>query len=237
MAKARSKNNSNAPAAGKATKKLGRVLIVDDHPVVRHGLSELINRTADLEVVGQAGKASEAISVLDAVKPDLVVIDISLEDGSGIELIKQLKARNPEVKMLVNSMHDEKLYAERALRAGAMGYVNKEESMDQIVEAIRQVLRGRVYLSNAMSDRVLHRVVSGGSEEEGERSPVETLSDRELEVFELMGKGLTTRQIAKKLHLSPKTVETHREHIKTKLNLTNNNQLLRHAVQWVLEGA
>jgi DNA-binding NarL/FixJ family response regulator len=226
-----------AVARQSAVKRMGRIMVVDDHPVVRHGLIEIINRSTDMEVIGQAGRASEAAQLIEQLRPDLVVIDISLEDGSGIELIKQIKSRHPEVRMLVNSMHDEKLYAERALRAGAMGYINKEQSMEQIVDAIRQVLKGRVYLSNAMSDRVLHRVISGGVEEEAERSPVQALSDRELEVFELMGKGLTTRQVAAKLHLSPKTVETHREHIKTKLKIVNNNQLLRHAVQWVLEGA
>ncbi len=229
-----SSNTTAAPAPTKASRRSGRVLIVDDHPVVRHGLAGLINASGELEVVGEASSSTEALQNLDQTNPDLIVIDLTLDEGSGIELIKQIKSRKPGIRMLVHSMHDERLFAERALRAGAMGYLNKADSAEHIVDALRQVMRGRVYLSTAMSNLVLNRVVRG-QEEKVESSPVERLSDRELEVFTLMGRGLTTRQIAKKLHLSPKTIETHREHIKDKLNISNNNQLVRHSVQWVLE--
>lgn len=222
-------------AEKKASRRCARVMLVDDHPVVRHGLAQAIGHAGDLEVCAQAGSASDAMSMFDEAAPDVVVIDLSLEDGSGMDLIKQIKSASPHTKMLVASMHDEHLYAERALRAGAMGYVNKEESMDKIVEAIQQVMRGRIYLSSAMADQVLNRVARG--DEEPEQSPVQTLSDRELEVFQQIGRGLTTRQIAEKLHLSPKTIETHREHIKTKLNVSNNNQLVRYAAQWMIEQA
>ena len=229
---------SAAPTAvavsNRASKRTGKVLLVDDHPVVRHGLRGLINSSGDMEVVGDASSSTEALQALDTANPDLVVVDLSLDEGSGIELIKQIKSRKPAIKMLVHSMHDERLFAERALRAGAMGYLNKQDSAEQIVDALRQIMRGRVYLSTAMANLVLNRVVRG-KEEEADASPVSRLSDRELEVFTLMGRGLTTRQIAKKLHLSPKTIETHREHIKDKLNISNNNQLVRHSVQWVLE--
>jgi DNA-binding NarL/FixJ family response regulator len=217
----------------KADKKRSRILIVDDHPLVCQGLGQMIEDEPGLELSGLANEASEAMRLIEQTNPHLVVVDISLKDSNGLELIKQIKARHPEVKMLVSSMHDESLYAERALRAGAMGYINKQEAPDKVIQGFRQVLSGQVYLSARMADRILHRVVEG--EEELNRSPIDTLSDRELEVFELIGKGMTTRQIAKRLHLSPKTIETHREHIKFKLNLKNINELVRHAVKWQLE--
>jgi DNA-binding NarL/FixJ family response regulator len=209
-----------------------RVLIVDDHPVVRRGLAALISEVPDLEVCGEAADAVEALRLVDAEKPDVAVIDISLKDGHGIDLIEQIRCRNPNVRMLVSSMHEETLYAERVLRAGAMGYVNKQETIDRLVEAIRQVLRGEIYLSSQMTERMLHRMVHGNPPE---HDPIETLSNRELEVFELIGQGLTTRKIAALLHLSPKTVETYRENIKTKLNLANATELTRHAVQRALQ--
>ncbi|MFW6033040.1 MAG: response regulator transcription factor, partial [Phycisphaeraceae bacterium] len=184
-----------------------RVIIVDDHPIVRHGLGQLIQTTNDMEVCGEAATASEALQVIREEEPDVAVIDISLEGGNGLELIKQIKAQGSDMKMLVSSMHDEMLYAERSLRAGAMGYINKIEGTERIIEAIRQILSGRIYLSGNMTERVLQRMMRG--EAEPTVSPVEYLSDRELEVFEMIGQGLTTRQIAKKLHLSPKTIETH----------------------------
>ncbi len=209
-----------------------RVLIVDDHPIVREGLAAVINRETDLEVCGQAGGLAQAMRLYQQERPDLVVADVSLEDGNGLELVKELVAQEPGIKVLVQSMHEESLYAERSLRAGARGYINKEEALAQIVNAIRQVLRGRVYLSSRMTDRLLHRSVRGF---EPERSPIESLSDRELEVFEQIGRGMTTRRIAQNLYLSPKTIETYRENIKTKLNLKNATELTQHAVQWVLE--
>lgn len=210
-----------------------RVLIVDDHPIVRRGLAELISDEPDLEICGEAADSTEALRLIDSVRPDLIVIDISLQNGNGIELIKQIKARDQGIKMLVSSMHDESLFAERALRAGALGYVNKAEAAESIVEAIRVVLSGKVYVSSRLADRMLHRLVGG--DENLERSAIDSLSDRELEVFEFIGKGQTTRQIAMKLHLSPKTVESHRENIKRKLNLANATELTRYAVEWVLE--
>lgn len=209
-----------------------RVLIVDDHPIVREGLAAVINREVDLEVCGQAGGLSQAMRLFQQERPDLVVADVSLEDGNGLELVKELVAYDSGIKVLVQSMYEESLYAERALRAGARGYINKEEALAQVVNAIRQVLRGRVYLSSRMTDRLLHRSVRGF---EPERSPIESLSDRELEVFEQIGRGITTRRIAQNLYLSPKTIETYRENIKTKLNLKNATELTQHAVQWVLE--
>lgn len=210
-----------------------RVMIVDDHPVVRQGLALLIDQQPDLEVCAEADSVGDAFSKFTESSPDLVIIDLSLKDGSGIELIKEIKARNENARMLVSSMHDESLFAERVLRAGAKGYISKQEATGNIVEAARQVLDGRVYLSPRMSDQMLHRLVASG--EDADRSPIDSLSDRELEVFEMIGQGLTTRQIASKLDLSPKTVETYRENIKAKLNLPNGTALTRHAVQWLLE--
>jgi DNA-binding NarL/FixJ family response regulator len=221
-------------AKGKAStdKRRARILIVDDHPIVRRGLRQLIGSEPDLEVCGEAADAPDAMQKVVETHPDLVIVDISLQSGNGIELIKQIKAYDARIKMLVSSMHEESLYAERSLRAGAMGYVNKEAAPESLIEAIRQVLKGGVYLSGGMTDRLLRRVVTG---EDVQRYSVENLSDRELEVFELIGAGLATRQIAEKLHLSIKTIETHRENIKAKLALANSSELARRAVQWVLE--
>ena len=219
-----------APAAANAR----RVMIVDDHPVVRQGLRLLLEREPDLAVVAEAEGVTEAFTRFKEVRPDLVIIDLSLKDGSGIELIKEIHASDPDTHMLVSSMHDESLFAERVLRAGAKGFISKQEATASIVEAARQVLGGRVYLSPSMSDQMLHRLVSN-DDDAVDKSPIESLSDRELEVFEMIGQGLTTRQIAAKLDLSPKTVETYRENIKSKLSLANGTALTRHAVQWLLE--
>jgi DNA-binding NarL/FixJ family response regulator len=212
--------------------KKSRVLLVDDHPLVRRGLAEVISREPDLEACGEAGDVQEAITAVDRIKPDLVVIDLTLRAGHGLELIEMLKGREPQVKMLVSSMHDEMLFAERVLRAGAMGYVSKQEPPETLLRAIRQVLSGEVYLSPRMTNRLLHRVASGQSSQE---DPVQCLSNREIEVYEMIGQGLTIQQIAQRLHLSPKTVETHREKVKQKLNLKSSAELNRRAVQWVLE--
>jgi DNA-binding NarL/FixJ family response regulator len=209
-----------------------RVLIVDDHPIVRHGLAELIAHEPDLEVCGEASDTPEALRQVEATQPHVVIVDISLKSGHGIDLIEQVKAKDERIKMLVSSIHDESLFAERALRAGAMGYINKQEATEKVIDAIRQVLRGEIYLSPRMSNRLLHTVVGG---ERLDQNPIEGLSNRELEVFEMIGQGLTTKQIAGKLHLSPKTIETHREKIKMKLNLANSTELSHRAVQWVLE--
>lgn len=210
-----------------------KVLIVDDHPVVRLGLAEMINREADLTVCGEAADVTDAMRKMEASHPDVVIIDISLEGESGIELIEHIRARWPSVKMLVSSAHDERVFAGRVLRAGAMGYLSKREALTKIVEALRQVLRGEVYLSPQMATVLLQRVAAGKSLD---LDPIEALSNRELQVFEMIGQGLTTQEIARKLQVSPKTVESHREGVKMKLNLRNSAQLTRRAFQWVQEG-
>jgi len=208
------------------------ILIVDDHPIVCRGLRELVADEPDLEVCGEAEDVSGALQRVKSLRPDVVVIDLSLKGGHGLELIQEIKAGNEHIKMLVSSMHDESLYAERVLRAGAMGYISKQESPDKIVGALRQVLRGEIYLSSRMSNRLLHRLTSGQS---FGSSPIDNLSDRELQVFEMIGQGLATKEIALKLDLSRKTIEAHREKIKSKLNLKTGTELSRHATQWVLE--
>jgi len=208
------------------------VLLVDDHALLRRGLAELIDGESDLEVCGEAGDPAGALELLEENEIDLAIVDISLQEGSGLELVKQIKSQYPDVDVLVLSMHDENLYAERTLRAGAKGYINKEAPTETVIEAMREVLAGRVYLSDKMSDRILHRIVDRDTMPE--ESPIDTLSDRELEVLELIGRGLTTRQIARQLHLSRKTVDTYRDHLKTKLQIKTANELVRYAVAWTL---
>jgi DNA-binding NarL/FixJ family response regulator len=216
-----------------AAPRRAKILIVDDHPVVREGLAVRIAGQPDLEVCGEASEVAEALDRVETTAPDLVIVDLSLKGGHGIELIKQIRARYDRVKMLVASMHDEKVYAERALNAGAMGYINKQELPDRVLDAIRQVLLGKIYLSTPMTERVLRRLAVAPGQ--AGVSPVTSLSDRELEVFELIGRGLKTAQIASRLHLSVKTIETHREKIKAKLNVETGTELGYLAVQWVLE--
>ena len=215
-------------------KKRARVLIVDDHPAVREALALRISRQPDLEVCGDAADTSDALRLVAEILPDAAVVDISLKTGNGIDLIKRIKDRNDHVRILVWSMHDESLYTERALRAGALGYINKDQATDRIVEAIRRVLEGKVYLSETMAERMLQRAV-GGAREEVTRLPVDVLADRELEVFRLIGGGLKTAEIAERLHLSVKTVETYRDRIRQKLNLSDGTRLSHYATQWVLE--
>lgn len=210
---------------------IARVVVVDDHPIVRRGLIELINDNEDLEVCGEAADVGTALEVLAELKPDLALIDLSLGDGHGLELIKSIRAAELTCKMLVVSMMDEALYADRVLRAGASGYLRKEQATENIVIAIRQVLDNKIYLSPNATARVLNQVASADAPA---KSPVETLSDRELEVFELLGDGITSREIAARLHLSVKTVETYREKIKAKLNLKNGSELTRHAIHWAM---
>jgi len=210
-----------------------RILIVDDHPLVRSGLKLLIDCEPDLAVCGEAANANEAMRLLESQKPDLLIVDLSLKESSGLELIKRIKARSPEAKMLVSSMFEEALYAERVLSAGALGFVHKQEGMERVIEAIRCVLSGRVWLSSAMSERMLRRMTV--SQPTTSQSPVHTLSDRELEVFEQIGRGRATKDIARQLHLSIKTVETHREKIKAKLGLKSAAELNRAAFQWVAD--
>jgi DNA-binding NarL/FixJ family response regulator len=216
------------------TKTRARVLIVDDHPAVREALALRISRQSDLEVCGEAADMGEALRLLGEKRPDVAVVDISLKSGSGLELIKRIKDRNDRVRIVVWSMHSESLYAQRALRAGALGYVNKDQATDTIVEAIRRVSKGKVWLSESTADRILQQSVGAGPRETA-RTPLATLADRELEVFGLIGEGVKTSDIAKRLHLSVKTVETYRDRIRQKLNLRDGAELSRAATEWVLE--
>jgi DNA-binding NarL/FixJ family response regulator len=213
--------------------KKNKVLVVDDHPIVRRGLAELIAMEPDMEVCGEAADMAEAIKQIETNCPDVAILDISLKSGHGLELIEHIKANHASVKMLVSSMHDEMLFAERSLRAGALGYIPKQEATEILLDAIRQVLRGEVYLTARMANRLMHNLAGKSPETD----PIKTLSNREIEVFEMIGQGLTTQQIAGKLKLSAKTIETHREKIKGKLDLKNSAELNRRAVQWVLENS
>ena len=210
-----------------------RILIVDDHPMVRDGLTARISNEPDLTVCGEADDVDGALRLAGELNPDLVIIDILLKTGHGIDLIKQIRGRHPKMRMLVNSMYDESVYAERSLQAGALGYLNKQTAGETVIDAIRTVLTGKTYLSPEMTDRIVKSRV-GGMIEPG-KSPIESLSDRELEVFTLIGQGQTTRAIASQLHLSVHTIDTYREKLKIKLNLANSAELNRYAVQWVLE--
>lgn len=212
-------------------KQKNRIFIVDDHPIVRKGLTQLINQEPDLTVCSEAENAEIALELLKKVKPDLAIVDISLRGIDGIELTKLIRARFENIPVLVVSMHDESLYAERALRAGARGYIMKQEAIEKMMEAIRKVLRGELYVSERVSANIVKRFVDGKAE--GVSSPEELLSDREMEVFQLIGQGFGTRQIADQLHVSVKTVETYRANIKEKLNLKNATELMKHAVHWI----
>jgi DNA-binding NarL/FixJ family response regulator len=207
-----------------------RLLIVDDHPIVRHGLAQLIAEEPDMEVCGQASSVAEASKFLEANAPDVAIVDLSLDDESGLVLIQEIKDRHPKVKILVSSIHDETIYAGRALKAGAVGYIEKRESITKIVEAVRHILEDKIYLSPEMANRLLHRAATG---ESLDQDPIFMLSNRELEVFEMLGRGKTVQYIAGKLGISPKTVETHRKNIKHKLNIHNGSQLMRCAYDWV----
>src|SRR5437762_11111986 len=208
-----------------------RVLLVDDHPILRRGLAQLINQEADMAVCGEAEDAPKAFEAFSTLQPDIAVIDVCLKGGNGIELIKNVKARFPDLPILVLSMHDESLYAERALRAGGLGYIMKEEAIEQVLVAIRRALNGEIFLSDKMKSKMLQQLATGRTKQV--MSPIEALTDRELEVFRLIGEGHSTRQIAGELHLSIRTVEAYREYIKAKLNLKNSTELVPHAFQWV----
>lgn len=208
-----------------------RVLLVDDHPILRRGLAQLINQEPDLMVCGEAEDAGKGFEAVATCQPDVAIVDISLRTGNGIELIKNIKARYPDLPTLVLSMHDEGLYAERALRAGSLGYIMKEEAIEKVLVAIRHVINGELFLSDKMKNRMLQQMAFGRTKTVA--SPMETLTDRELEVFRLIGEGRSTRQIATDLHLSVRTVEAYREYIKTKLNLRNATELVQHAFHWV----
>ena len=208
-----------------------KVFLVDDHPLVREWLSQLIEREQDLAVCGEAEDTQEALEKIEQTRPDIVVADISLKNTHGLELVKDLQARLPSLPVLVLSMHDESLYAERVLRAGAKGYITKQEATKKILQAVRQVLNGQIYISEKMASRMVHKMVLGRTD--SPQSPIERLTDRELEVFQLIGRGQGTRRIAEELHLGVKTVESYRARIKEKLKLEDGTQLLQHAIQWV----
>ncbi len=208
-----------------------RILIIDDHPMMRQGLAQLIGAEADLTVCGESENAGQALDAIRAVEPDLALADISLPDKSGLELIKDFQSVRPGLPVLVISMHDESLYAERVLRAGGRGYIMKQEGGKKLMEAIRQVLDGQIYVSEKMSARILE--IFSGRREDAECSPVGKLTDREFEVFQLIGQGKSTKDIAAGLHLSAKTVEVHRINIKQKLNLKSAPELIRYAVRWI----
>lgn len=220
------------PPSPSDPQKRSRVLLVDDHPIVRQGLMQLINAAPDMVVCGEASTAREALAMIETTSPDAAIVDISLVDRNGVEVIKDLGARWPAMPCLVLSMYDEKIYAFRALRAGARGYLMKQETPGKVLTALRQVLAGHVYLSEEMSTRLVDQFVATSPVT---RLPAGELSDRELEVLTLIGRGQSTREIAENLFLSIKTVEAHRERIKEKLKLKNSTELLRYALQLTLE--
>jgi len=213
-----------------AVKPKRKVLLVDDHPLVREWLTNLINRQPDLAVCGESESAQSALQAIAAARPEVAIVDVSLKDSSGIELIKSLKLSHPEVAVLVFSMHDESLYAQRALRAGAKGYIMKRETTRKMIDGIRQILDGKVFVSDSVKDSLALRLVENKTQTA--RTPVEQLSDRELEVFEMLGRGLGTRQIADALRVSIKTVQVYCARTKEKLNVHSATELLREAIRW-----
>ncbi len=213
-----------------------RIFIVDDHPIVREGLSLMMNREPDLMVCGEAEEAGSALQAIPTAKPDFLIVDISLSGPDGLDLLKSIRARYPSLPVLILSMHDESIYAERALRAGANGYIMKQEATERVLVAVRQILTQKVYVSDRVANRMLQQYIRGSVSET--QSPIAELSDRELEVFRLIGEGHSTRMIAEELHLSVKTVESYQAHIKEKLSLKNGRELVQRAIQWTIsEGA
>ena len=208
-----------------------QILVVDDHPMMRTGLAQIVNAQPGLEVFGEAGSPAEALEQLAPKLPDLIMADLTMKGGSGFEFIREVQARHPELPVLVVSMHDENVYAERALRAGARGYIMKEESPDQLITAILRVLDGGIYLSENMSTLLLRSFTNAKSR--SAKSPLQCLTDREFEIYQIIGRGKTTEEIAALLRISPQTVDVHRAQIKDKLNLKSGTALVHHAVQWV----
>ena len=231
--------SDSAPAADDAAApatlgRKARILLVDDHPIVRQGLALMLAAEHDIEVCGQAKDVPEAIVMAASLSPDVVVADLSLSGLSGLDLVKEMKVKQPALPLLILSMHDETVQAERALRAGARGYVMKQEATGTIITAVRQVLAGHIYLSDRMSSKLLGKL-AGAAPGGGTSSPIERLSDREFQVFTLIGQGIGPRAIAEKLGLSVKTVEAHRENIKAKLGLGSGNELIRYAMQYLMD--
>ena len=208
-----------------------KILVVDDHPLVRQGLAQFINQEKDMEVCGEASNGFEALQVIEESSPDLVIVDIEMEGLNGMELVRNMKVQYPEVPVLMLSMYDESLYAERALRAGARGYLMKQEDPEKVVHAIRAVLKGEVYVSEKATSKILKLLSDSKTSDQG--SSVDRLSDRELEVFKMIGEGYRTRHIASKLHLSAKTVESYKARLKQKLMLADAAELARYAAEWV----
>ncbi len=209
-----------------------KVLLVDDHPIVRQGLALLIDREADLAVCGEAEGAHTAFHAIEALKPDIVVLDISLSGPDGLDVLKEIRMKTAALPVLILSMHDETIYAERAMRAGANGYIMKQEATEKVLVAIRRILQGDVYLSDRLTNTMLQQFVRGGGPSKS--SPLVSLTDRELEVFRLIGEGHGTRRIADELHLSVKTIESYQAHIKEKLALRNARELVQHAIEWTV---
>ncbi len=208
-----------------------KVLVIDDHPIVREGLAQMINREPDLSVCGDAADMQRALQLIEGLKPDVLIVDISLDGPDGLDLLKQIRTQDPGLPVLILSMHDESIYAERALRAGANGYIMKQEATDNVLDALRRILNHGVYVSPRIANKMLQRFV-GGTSTDQKHSSVDDLSDRELEVLRLMGAGHGTRQIAEELHLSVKTVETYQAHLKEKLVLRNSRELVQYATRW-----
>jgi DNA-binding NarL/FixJ family response regulator len=211
-------------------KSVKRIVLIDDHPIMRHGLAQLIRAEDGLDVIGEAGSAREGLEVVGNLKPDLAVIDLTLPDKNGLELVKDIRALHPSTLSIVLSMHDEALYGERALRAGARGYVMKEEAADHLVTAIHKIIGGGLYVSESLNARMLEQVTGAAR---SKATGMDALTDRELEILALIGKGVATKIIATQLSISARTVEAHRAHIKEKLGMTDGAALVRYAVQWV----
>lgn len=218
----------NTKASTAAANRKSKVFLVDDHPIIRQGLGLLINREPDMIVCGAAEEAQSALRAIPTLQPDVLLVDISLNGPDGLDLVKTVRTRDANLPILVLSMHDESIYAERSLRAGANGYIMKQEATEKVLTAIRQILRGDVYLSERLTKRMLQQFVHGSV---SPRDPLAKLSDRELEVYRLIGAGHGTRQIADELHVSTKTVETYQAHIKEKLSLRNARELVQHAIE------
>jgi len=219
------------PQLATPTKKC-RVLLVDDHPIVRQGLALLIDRESDLVVCGEADGAHSVFRAITTLRPDIVILDISLNGPDGLDVLKEIRTKTASLPVLILSMHDESIYAERAIRAGANGYIMKQEATEKVLVAIRRILQGEVYLSDRLTSTMLQQYVRG--ESLPRKSPLVNLTDRELEVFRLIGEGRGTRQIAEELHLSVKTIESYQAHIKEKLALRNARELVQHAIEWIV---
>jgi DNA-binding NarL/FixJ family response regulator len=222
-------SKTQSPATAAVTTKK-RILVVDDHPIVRQGLALLINREADLVVCGEAEEAMGALHVLSSARPDVLIVDISLNGPDGLDLLKSIRTTHPTLPVLILSMHDELIYAERALRAGANGYIMKQEATEKVLVAVRRILSGEIYVSDRIANKMLKHYITGSGTLRN--SSIADLSDRELEVFRLIGEGHGTRQIAEELHISVKTVESYQAHIKEKLSLRSARELMQHAIQW-----